>query len=390
METAVRFGGLFLFGAILSACATTPILTSSLPATANWDPGVPIAVDKKSSAKLTIATYYLPHRMIHVSLAFDDKGLLSADTDKQKSGLGEIMVRGAPVIVQMKTAWQYDHVVKVTTQDGFLLKVDTSETDQTANAINAFVTELGSLSSVAKVSAPAVAGFAAPKPADDPCRNPSSQRINARFDFAFDPTDKTSIDLANARLKASCIKVTAQPVVLHSQARTNPVPKSQGTAAADTAESEAYKIVAYDGVIFPVADLYDVSMVVESDSEKPPTTFFLMTMVPDDSKLVALDVNRSQWSLHKTTYDFDNGIFKNADVEIGNQVTAVAVLPLQVLKAILSVPAEIIRFRVNYDNAAAAQANQAAALVTARAQLEAARKSGAGSDKPATTAGDNK
>ena len=67
-----------------------------------------------------------------------------------------------------------------------------------------------------------------------------------------------------------------------------------------------------------------------------------------------------------------------------SEVATVASIPVDVAKAIVSVPAEILQLRVNYDNQAAALINARAselqaqlALVEAQRALEAARARGA-------------
>jgi hypothetical protein len=107
------------------------------------------------------------------------------------------------------------------------------------------------------------------------------------------------------------------------------------------------------------------------------------TLVPDQNNLVSLDVVRGRWVEQKTVYNFNQGIFQDASLDRGSVVKSVATLPIDVLKAIFSIPTQLIQFRINHDTAAAARATEQTALLDALAKLHAAQNPSAA--PPATT-----
>ena len=105
---------------------------------------------------------------------------------------------------------------------------------------------------------------------------------------------------------------------------------------------------------------------------------------PDATTRFALPIQGAAFAKVSAKYAFKDGMPISADIDRPSQLVAVTALPVDILKALISVPAELIKLRVDYSSQAAAQAEaqvrEAKAqqdLIKALDDLDAARKASA-------------
>lgn len=105
---------------------------------------------------------------------------------------------------------------------------------------------------------------------------------------------------------------------------------------------------------------------------------------PDATTRFALPIQGAAFAKVSAKYGFKDGMPLSADIDRPSQLVAITALPVDILKALISVPAELIKLRVDYSSQAAAQAEaqvrEAKAqqdLIKALDDLEAARKASA-------------
>jgi len=109
--------------------------------------------------------------------------------------------------------------------------------------------------------------------------------------------------------------------------------------------------------------------------------------VPDSTMAFVLPMMAGSFTKNVVAANFKNGMPTDYSIDRPSEVNAIAGLPFDVAKAIVSVPAEIIQLKVNYNSQdAALVAAQAkvldaqTALIASQKQLEAARANAAASD----------
>lgn len=85
----------------------------------------------------------------------------------------------------------------------------------------------------------------------------------------------------------------------------------------------------------------------------------LVALVPDSTRTYVLPSEAGAFTTTKFSYAFKEGVPTDYAVTRPSEVAAVASLPIDIAKAILSAPAEILQLKVNYDS-------QANALIDAR------------------------
>jgi len=315
---------------------------------------------------LTIALYYLPERRLHVYVAFDGDGKLIPSNDKVTYGLLSGTVPGQPVRVRFPKTLDYHSIIKVTTDGTYLTGIDTDVTDQTPAAIQAVLKDLTSLVPGAS-SSTGGAGDASALVADKSVDSSLTQRANKIIDLLIEPTNEA----IGAQFNFFYSK---WGVCLHAPDGQLPM---SGEAREPAVTGEDYKAEhGYPGVVVPMVSAYHADLIVNDAAIKGAcpangqSTFTLDTLVPNPNRLVALNVARTEWVQHHTVYNFNQGIFKDASIDRGSVLVSVASLPLDVLKAILSVPAQLIQFRINYDTTETNRAKAEATLLTQLAALQ--------------------
>lgn len=84
--------------------------------------------------------------------------------------------------------------------------------------------------------------------------------------------------------------------------------------------------------------------------------------VPNVSPVLSLGVDRAAFTSRKTTLKFNGGVLTDVQIEKGSELVGFVSIPLAVAKAVVDVPAQIVKLRI-------ADTQNAGALLTAQSQL---------------------
>lgn len=91
--------------------------------------------------------------------------------------------------------------------------------------------------------------------------------------------------------------------------------------------------------------------------------------VPDPGRLFAIDFSRAAFVQKTITVDFEEGIFKKIALDKPSEANAVIQVPLNVLKAIVALPAELIQFKIDTTNTATEELEAQKGLIEAQQAL---------------------
>jgi len=304
-----------------SGCSSSPVIRSTVSKSA-------------SAGESELGFYYLPKKLIQVHLSLDDSGVPIVESGATITpALSEVVVHGKPIRISHAAKSAYSDKIKIETVDGFLHIITTDSTDERPATVAEVAESLGSL------GAPkAVIGA-------------SSQEACAgrKIDELIDPLDKSNIAKFNEQNQKCGISL---------------VPR----ALANSGEIGSPLGATNEGVVVPTATDYEFRLEVARGADVASTFAVFHTLIPNENSVVRLDVSRTAWVNHKTTIEFDKGLFKSVQIDRGSVTKSVAMLPIDVLKAIFSIPTTLVQFRINH-------ATADKALIDAQKDLIEARKS---------------
>ncbi|MCZ6795277.1 MAG: hypothetical protein O7J95_16855 [Planctomycetota bacterium] len=112
---------------------------------------------------------------------------------------------------------------------------------------------------------------------------------------------------------------------------------------------------------------------MEVTSPAKGTTLRRTVLLPNEAPLLSFDVTRAAFVEKQTTLEFENGVLRRFSVKKPSQALALAGVPLEIARALASLPAEILKLRVDYSTKDAELAEARAAWFEAQSALRAAR-----------------
>lgn len=253
-----------------------------------------------------------------------------------------------------------DDNIKLVTANGLLNNSNAESTGQMGSIL---VNLVSAVSGAKSFKAFAFSTKAAP----EPCKP-------FKFSAVFDPTDAAELAAVQTRLAT----VSQKALTLHA----DPAPK-----APDPNRKTADGIPA-DGVFYRVP--VPVQLRIEDQQSSSctlgdsPSYASLSATVPDSSSRFVLPMMAGQFTKGKLGYEFKDGMPTSFSSEQQSQLAAIARIPVDILKAIVEVPASIVKLRVDYES-------QNAALIDAqtkqmKAELDLLKAQQALKDAQAKTA----
>lgn len=227
------------------------------------------------------------------------------------------------------SAFASDEIVIEVGADQLLDKVHTKTTDKTGDIIVSLVK-----------AAASIATFSIPKPApgfqmggDDPCKAPPE----GEWTYIFDPyTPETWPDWLNP----GCLSMT-------------PVATNAGVYGASKPAEDCSKGICHRAPV-PTRVEFDFG-----GDRRREVLAGLLNKAP----ILSLDVDRTMFIEKKVDVDFDKGVIDKIAINRPSPALAAASLPLDVVKALLSAPAEIFKLKVSYSNEAANDAKAQKAML---------------------------
>lgn len=277
------------------------------------------------------------------------------------------------VAMHAASAWR-DDALTLNVVDGMLSTSESKTTGQGANII------LNLLRSVA-----ALGVSSAPRPARSTSMflNSGTRGTRAGADedckaydlaFVFDPTDPDSLSAAQKRLIDNGSNLKLSDIGFPSPAVG--APSGPSLVAATTAK--------LDGLVYRVTR----RMNLELARAEPKTTLAanactpnglstparITVSVPDATTLYVLPVTGAAMTKSSTKYVFKDGMPTELSLDEPSALAAVAGLPVDIVKALVSIPGEIIKLRVDYSTQEKAELDGQVKLIEAQISLLKAQR----------------
>ena len=95
-------------------------------------------------------------------------------------------------------------------------------------------------------------------------------------------------------------------------------------------------------------------------------------LLPNEAPLFSLDITRSAFVEKETRLEFEKGILRKVSVRKPSEALALAGVPLEIARTLASLPAEILRLRVDYTTSEAEVAEARRAWFEAQATIREA------------------
>lgn len=228
-----------------------------------------------------------------------------------------------------------DDSLKLATVNGLLSSAGTESTGQVAAIL------VNIASAIAGAKAPSAgwklntygAPFKLGEPAP-PCKPFATSLV-------FDPTDTAGRDAAIEQLKtvsqgslALSVAVPAAPLHLADEQQ------------------------AREGLVYRAPVPVNITVASQPSPACPgegtPSSTVLNATVPDSRSSYVMPVTAGAFTKTRTAFEFKDGMPTAFNVDRPSQLAAITRIPVDILKAIVEVPASLIKLRVDYDSQAAA------------------------------------
>ncbi len=178
----------------------------------------------------------------------------------------------------------------------------------------------------------------------------------AHFEVIFDPTSEADLDRATLAMRSGVkqlITVDCQMLVTNSKcpltARTNCGPKETG------------------GVFYRPALPYLLS--VQSGVGGKGTNYETLVMLPNEAPVFSVPVRRQPFVGVDTAITFTNGFISSLDYTKPSQIEGFVAIPFDLSKMVLSIPTNLIQFKVNIATAQTSLLKQQQALADQQTTL---------------------
>jgi hypothetical protein len=224
---------------------------------------------------------------------------------------------GNMFLLRPKTsAWAHD-TFGITIQNGLLTSVGSSNSDQTGTV----------LLKLAELAGTMAAGLKATPYATNP---PAALPARIELMFAPDDTAEANLTLQKGRLN---VVVNRDFPFIQPQDRDN-LPATSAGKPDD------------EGIFYRPLLPYTVTV----NEENNQTTYSTVVLLPNDGPILSLVPKRASLVTAKTSIVFDHGCPTAVSFDRASPAVAWASLPIDMVKAFLSAPAELVQLKFNFAN----------------------------------------
>ncbi len=257
--------------------------------------------------------YFLPRGLIHIQLL------------KQRDPPNTFAIKLVDVLLTpdinfgykldyRESAFSEDHLVADLTESGLMDKITLTSEDVSAQVI---------------VKIASLAGRIAGGEIDFTPFGLVAQGINYDlvYDGEFDPFSKSELDNVNAALKNFAPSNGPE----FSVDLGVDLPSQSAASAGECGASVCYR------------PLVSVPLIFKKDGIE---IYRRSIEIPDITKIMGINLNRA-FGESITKVDFDDGMIKQFDIKHPSGALAVAQLPIDVLNALIAIPAELVQLRID-------------------------------------------
>ncbi len=111
---------------------------------------------------------------------------------------------------------------------------------------------------------------------------------------------------------------------------------------ADEWYKKKYKNSGYNGIFYRPLLPYTFAIEINNTLYHPTVVY-----LPNKAPILSIDISRKAFIPYKLTIDFENGILKQVTWVKSSEVVGFLKIPIDVAKAIVSIPAELLTVKVN-------------------------------------------
>lgn len=183
----------------------------------------------------------------------------------------------------------------------------------------------------------------------------------------FDPTDPQE-----TREQFNVLRDKFPGIVLEVadlKTATPPPKAGEGQAKGANPAQEGPQVRDAAGLLYRAPRAVRINVKATADANKVVPNQSQVMVFPDAATLFRLTARAGAFTTGKFDFVFKDGMPADFSVEQPSELAAIAGLPVDIAKALISVPASLIKLRVDYDS----QANAAIEAQTAALQAELAR-----------------
>jgi hypothetical protein len=155
---------------------------------------------------------------------------------------------------------------------------------------------------------------------------------NAIATVSFDPTNTLDLDAANRHLSS---------IKKNLKIRLHPAASKAGPNAVAAITRRSYTGIAYRPLTPLVLELLRDEVVEDQ----------ITVLVPNASRIMTIPISRSGFVERVSAVEFESGVIAKIALKKPSEALAFVSIPIEVAKAIISVPAELIQLRVGATNA---------------------------------------
>ena len=211
------------------------------------------------------------------------------------------------------TVTSEDNIVLALTSSGLLKTVNVTTKEETGNIII----------TLAKAAATIVTPIPVPKFA------PEGPKEKPFYNAEFDPTDEAEVSKCNEALK----KLTCNKGLnVEIDPRPQPQPKTTDLSTPP---------ISARGVFFRPLLPYKLTL-TDAVSRTEMTV-----LVPNKAPVLSIDISRAMFVTKVYEIEFDNGILTRVTIKKPSEALAAASIPIEIAKAIVAIPAELIQLKIN-------------------------------------------
>lgn len=244
----------------------------------------------------------------------------------------------AYTIAYDESVWSSDKLTVDVSDDGLLDRIHFKAED-TTDKIVLQVVELAEQAAKAFISFGEVSTSvtaASALQSGETCILARIEKDDPKIDLtaSFDPLSRREIDHVNSAIKQ---RIQSDKLYLDIQKSRQPITdKSFPLAPANECSA---------GICYRPAEAFDL-VLFTNNAEYDRTSI----IIPTKDKIVGIPISRATFVEKTTTIDFEGGLLKQVDITKPSEALEIVSLPVEILKAIVAIPAELIQLKIDTTN----------------------------------------
>lgn len=277
------------------------------------------------------------------------------------------------------SAWR-DDALTLSVDKGLLSTGESKATGQAANVLVSLARAVA-VRNIGTTAPGARSRFLSKLPLAAKTKPEAKPPVCEAYDFAwvFDPTNPAEVEAARKAIP-SVSRVRLNFPGHEDGYAHNAQPVSRNVSLSGLAY-RAPRTMLMEAVLNPGPLAKSAALTVTNgESQDPcptpegPAVARLAVSLPDSSATYVLAVEGAIWTKSAVKHVFKEGMLAEISIDRPSTLASVATLPVDIAKALVSVPAEIIKLRVDYSTQQTSETAQAVKLIEAQIDLLQAQR----------------